>query len=201
MIEKRKINITSHIADEELVKKVQQGDVLAFETLVNRYEQKIYNVIYRILGNESATSDILQETFLQVYRSINSFKSQSKFSTWLYRIAVNFALMYKRSKKPVVSLDTPVDSEDGEQMHREIKDWADNPAADSDNAEIKRKINEAIEKLPQDYRSALILRDIDGLSNKEVGKILKLSVPAVKSRIHRARIFLRDNLSAYFKKQ
>jgi len=201
MIETRVKHFDETVTDEELVKRLKKGDDLAFESLVNRYEQKIYNLIWRIVGNSSTASDILQETFLKVYHAINTFQEKSKFSTWLYRIAVNFSLMHKRIKYPVVSLDTPIESEDGGEIHREFTNWADNPEADSENSELRKRIGDAIDLLPEEYRSALILHDLQGLSNKETGKILKISVPAVKSRVHRGRLLLRENLSKYFGKK
>lgn len=193
------ILLPPHLEDEALVKQSQSGDKVAFEELVKRYEKKIYNLIVRMLNNEEESSDVLQETFLQVYKMISKFRGKSQFSTWLYRIAVNNSLMrLRKHKHQTVSLDEPVKDNDDEEMPRQISDWSGNPERSSENLEIKQIVTNSLDKLPDDYRSVLVLRDVEGLSNKEVGKILNLSLSAVKSRLHRARMFLREDLSKYF---
>jgi RNA polymerase sigma-70 factor, ECF subfamily len=190
------------LTDEILVAKSQKGDYSAFEKLVKRYEKKIYNLAYRILGNQEEANDILQETFIQTLRKIKTFRGKSQFSTWLYRIAVNLCLMKKRrdKKMPTISMDMPVRYKDEDEIKREFADdWAKNPLATLENKELKETIDVAIKALPVDYRTVFILRDVNGLPNQEVAKMLKISVAAVKSRLHRARLFLRDKLSQYFK--
>ncbi len=185
-------------SDEELVKNAKKGDTLAFEQLVQRYEGKIYNLIYRMVEDKTVAKDILQETFIKVYRSLPAFRENSKFSTWLYRIAINFCLMHARKKKKkTFSFDELIQTEEDE-IPKDIPDWSSNPEATLQNKELKKKLENAISSLPDKYKSVLILRDIDGLSNKEVSKILNITVPAVKSRVHRAREFLREQLSEYF---
>lgn len=190
------------LKDKILVEKSKKGDFIAFEELVRRYEKKIYNLAYRIMGNREDAKDVLQETFLQVFRKISSFEGKADFSTWLYRIAVNACLMRKRKGKNVKidSLDVPILTEEEDEIKREVSyDWSDNPLATLENTELKRTLHTAIDSLPVDYRTIFILRDIDGLSNEEAARIAKISIPAVKSRLHRARLFLRDKLSGYFK--
>ncbi|MEO0190875.1 MAG: sigma-70 family RNA polymerase sigma factor [candidate division WOR-3 bacterium] len=186
------------LSDEELVRKASNNDPIAFETLIKRYEQKVYNLAYRITNNQQTANDILQETFTKVYKSLKNFKGKSKFSTWLYRIAFNFCLMHKRKKTRTVSFDTPIIGEDENEIPRDIPDWSSDPGANLENKEFTKTLDEAIQKLPDEYRDVVILRDMQGLSNTEVAKILNISIPAVKARIHRARMFLRDKLSAYF---
>lgn len=188
------------ISDEVLVKKSKEGNFLAFEKLIKRYEKKIYNLAYRIMGDQEEASDILQETFLKAFRKISSFKGEANFSTWLYRIAVNLCFMKKRKGKrmKIVSLDMPVLTNEGE-VKREITDnWSKNPLTTLENRELKKFLDEAINLLPMEYRMVFLLREVEGLSNDEVAKILKLSLSAVKSRLHRARLFLREKLSCYF---
>lgn len=190
------------VADEILVKKVQTGDYAAFEELVQRHEKKIYNLTYRIMGNREDASDILQETFLQAFRKLDTFRGESGFSTWIYRIAVNLCLMKKRKDKgiKVVSLDTPVLYQREKELRNFIPDdWSENPLATLENTELKKKLTEAINELPLDYRTVFLLRDTQGLSNEEAAEALKISLPAVKSRLHRARLFLRNRLAQYFK--
>jgi len=189
----------SNLTDEQLVEKAKNGDNKAYEMIVKRYEEKVYNLAYRLTNNRTVARDILQETFIKVYHSLKNFKKESKFSTWLYRIAMNFSLMHRRKKQYTVSLDNPIQTDDEEELKHELPDWSDNPEATIENKELRKKIYNTLELLPEKYRSVLILRDMEGLSNKEVSKILNISVPAVKARIHRSRMFVRDKLSEYFK--
>ncbi len=190
------------VSDEILVKKSQEGDYSSFEELVKRHEKKIYNLCYRLTGNREDASDALQETFLQAFRKLSSFKGKSKFSTWLYRVAVNVCFMRRRKEKKMktVSLDAPVLTEKADEIKRELPDdWSKNPLATLENEEIRGILSNAIDSLPEEYRTVLVLRGVNGFSNEEVAKMLEISLPAVKSRLHRARLFLRDTLSQYFK--
>ena len=189
------------VSDEILVKKSQKGDYPSFAELVKRYEKKIYNLAYRIMGNREDASDVLQETFLQVFKKLAGFKGKAKFSTWLYRITVNMCLMRKRKRKKreIVSLDVPILTKKENEIKRELRDdWSENPLATLENKEVKKTLSEAIDSLPEEYRTVFLLRGLNGLSNEEVAEVLKISLPAVKSRLHRARLFLRDRLSQYF---
>lgn len=190
------------ISDEQLVTKAQKGDTEAFTRLVKLYESKIYNLAYRIMGNKEDASDVLQNTFLQVFRKLSTFKGESKFSTWLYKIATNASLMKKRKDKRTqsFSIDRPLLTGKGDELKRQLKDdWAENPIDILERRELNEFLDKAIKAMHVEYRIPLILRDINGLSNKEVSKILNISLPAVKSRVHRARLYLREELSRYFK--
>ncbi|MFC2061779.1 RNA polymerase sigma factor, partial [Elusimicrobiota bacterium] len=165
------------------------------------YEKKIYNLAFRITGNKDDASDILQDTFLQIYKKLGTFREESSFSTWIYRIAVNSALMKKRKDKrtSAVSLDKPLITDKGEELKRQLKDdWSSEPIDIIENNELKEALDVAVNSLEPKYRLPLVLRDIQGLSNKEVAGILNISLTAVKSRVHRARFFLRNELSRYF---
>lgn len=189
------------VSDEILVKKSQKGDYPSFEELVKRYEKKTYNLAYRIMGNKEDASDVLQETFLQAFKKLAGFKGKAKFSTWLYRIAVNICLMRKRKRKKmeIVSLDVPILTKKEDEIKRELRDdWSESPLATLENKEVKKTLSEAIDLLPEEYRTVFLLRGLNGMSNEEVAEVLKISLPAVKSRLHRARLFLRDRLSQYF---
>lgn len=189
------------ISDEVLVKKSQKGDYPSFEELVKRYEKKIYNLAYRIMGNKEDASDVLQETFLQAFKKLAGFRGKAKFSTWLYRVAVNICLMKKRKRKRMetVSLDIPILTKKEDEIKRELRDdWSESPLATLENEEVKKNLSKAIDSLPEEYRTVFLLRGLNGLSNEEVASVLKISLPAVKSRLHRARLFLRDKLSQYF---
>jgi RNA polymerase sigma-70 factor (ECF subfamily) len=187
------------LADSELVKRAQRGNTAAFEELVKRYEHKVYNIAYRMLSNEEEAKDALQDTFIRAYRFIKKFKGDSSFYTWLYRITTNVCLtrLKRRQGKDnvTVSLDEPV--QDEEDMIRELPDVKHTPEILFERKQTQQAIQTAISELPSDYRSVVVLRDLQGLSNKEVSKALQLSIAAVKSRLHRGRVFLRKKLSKY----
>ncbi|MEO0084792.1 MAG: sigma-70 family RNA polymerase sigma factor [candidate division WOR-3 bacterium] len=189
------------VTDTELVKRAQNGNIEAFEELVRRYEQKVYNIAYRMLGNEEDAKDALQETFLRVFRFLKKFKAESSFYTWLYRITTNVCLTRLQNKQSrenkTESLDEPVVAEDEDEVIKEIPDYKLSPEQLYERTRMQKLIQSAIDELPSDYRSVIILRDLQGLSNKEVSQALKLSVSAVKSRLHRGRVFLRNRLSKY----
>ena len=185
------------VPDKELVKRAQAGNDDAFEELVRRYERKVYNIAYRMMGNPQDASEALQDAFLRAYRFLGKFEFKSSFYTWLYRIATNVCLTKLRKRKgPVVmSLDEPVGT-DGD-LQFEVPDHKYSPERMYEQREMAEALHEAVEALAPDYRSVVVLRDLEGLSNEEVSKILNLSVPAVKSRLHRGRLVLREKLAGY----
>ncbi|MCL4473498.1 MAG: sigma-70 family RNA polymerase sigma factor [Actinobacteria bacterium] len=189
--------------DDELIAEIRQGKAEALETLVSRYETRVYNLSYKMLGNKQDAEDVLQDTFLNVVRSLDSFKSRSSFSTWLYRVATNAALTKlrqrsRRDKSESEFLDEVYSIKDAAHAESRLVDWSDRPAQQLLDDEAKRVMEEAIEELPEIYRVVFVLRDVQGLPATEVAEVLDLSVPAVKSRLHRARLFLRNRLSDYF---
>ncbi|MCX7732340.1 MAG: sigma-70 family RNA polymerase sigma factor [candidate division WOR-3 bacterium] len=185
------------VSDEELVRRVQQGNMEAFEELVRRYERKVYNITYRLLGNEQDATEALQDTFLRAYRFLPKFQFKSSFYTWLYRIATNVSLtrLRRRGNVEVVSLDAPVP--DTDDLKFDLPDTAQTPEEAFAQKRLREKLDQAVRELPEEYRKVVVLRDLQGLSNEEVSRILKLSVPAVKSRLHRARLALREKLAGY----
>ncbi|OGR82060.1 MAG: hypothetical protein A2901_04370 [Elusimicrobia bacterium RIFCSPLOWO2_01_FULL_54_10] len=187
--------------EPELLRKSREGDPKAFEELIKKHEAKIYSLLLSMSGNAADAADLFQEAFISAWRNIRSFKENSSFSTWLYRIAVNTLLMKKRKKKvSTVSLDVPVLS-NGEEIKRDFAgDWSDNPLASLENKEVKDRLNAAIQQLPEKYKTVLLLSDIQGLPNEEIRKVLGVSLASVKTRLHRARLHLREKLSEYFKK-
>ncbi len=190
---------TSQPSDLDLVLRTQDGDSEAFGGLVRRYEGRVYHLLRRILGDPDEAEDALQETFLSAYRGLPRFKREARFSTWLFRIATNAALMRLRKRRPeVVSLDRSFENDEGEETGgRELRDWSATPDQELVNAETREKMEEAIGALPADQRAVFLLRDVEGLSNPEIAETLALTLPAVKSRLHRARLFLRDRLDRY----
>ncbi len=186
--------------DTSLVQAAQHGDKRAFGQLVERYEQRVYNLARKMMRDPQDAEDVLQETFISVYRNLGNFHGDSSFSTWLYRIATNASLMKIRARKePTLSLDEPIESEDGDNLPREIVDWAITPEEALLNGETRMQMDAAIATLPETLRAVFVLRDIEGLSVQETADVLSISVPNVKTRLHRARLLLRESLSAYFK--
>jgi RNA polymerase sigma-70 factor (ECF subfamily) len=185
-----------------LVAKAQGGDAQAFTDLVNRYERKIYRLAKHITQNDEDAEDVLQETFLKAYEHLHGFQGNSKFYTWIVRIAVNEALMKLRKRKGdrTVPLDEPVDT--GEEMvTREIAVWEDNPEQRYSREEMQEILDQAVDSLKPDFRTVFILRDIEELSTEETAESLGISVPAVKSRLLRARLALREKLTRQFKRK
>ena len=192
------------LSDQILIEKIKADDFQAFEALVNRYEGKVYRLSMRMLRNQQDAEDALQETFLQVYRGLRSFEGRSTFSTWLFRLASNVCLMKIRHRGTEPSKMLPIEDylpkhEAGK--HPQLQDWPDLPEDLLLSKESREKMLEALEKLPAEYRAVFILRDIEGFSNAETGETLGISVAAVKSRVHRARLTLRGMLSEYFEKK
>ena len=186
--------------DTALIASSKAGDKRAFGKLVKKYEQLVYSFAFKICRDPEKAEEGLQETFINAYRGIKSFSGKSKFSTWLYRIVTNNCLMMhrKKSHEPVISLDeSELLKETGE---LQIAHWGETPHDAVLNKELREVLDKAIENLPLDYRIVFVLRDVEGLSTEDVGKTLNLSIPAVKSRLHRARLFLRNELNPYFGK-
>ncbi len=180
-----------------LVKKSQSGDVESFELLISSYDKRAYNIAYRVMGNEEDAKDMAQEALLRVFRSIKDFKGQSAFSTWLYRIVTNVCLdeLRKRKNDKYVSLDSTIQTESGE-LHMELCSDKETPESVLERVEQREVIKKAINELSEDYKSVIVLRDIQGFSYEEISNILDCSLGTVKSRINRARNMLRDKLRA-----
>ena len=185
--------------ERKIVEGCRRGDFDCFERLMARYEKKIYNLALRMLRDPDDAREILQETFLKVYDNLEKFRGEAQMSTWIYRIAMNEALMrIRKDKHRPRSLE--IVDEDGESREVDVADWKPRPVDRALTSELGGELDRAVALLPEDYRGAFLLRDIEGLSNEQIAKAMKLSVPAVKSRIHRARVFLRNELATYFAK-
>jgi len=185
--------------DEELVRHAQGGENRAFDELVRRYQDKVFRLCFKILRHEDDAAEALQDAFLSAYRGLKNFKAESTFSTWLYRIATNAALMkYRRRRDGHVSFEQSQSAiEDAEPLA--IADWSTQPLDDLLDAETREILGREVEKLPANEREVFVLRDIMEQSNEEVARELGLSVAAVKSRLHRARVHLRDRVNRYFR--
>ena len=183
-----------------LVQAAKKGDLEAFSDLVKRYDRNIFRIAQHITHNEDDAQDVVQEAFLKAYQNLNQFQGNSKFYTWLVRIAVNEALMKLRRRRTdrTVSIDEDVETEEGS-MPREVADWSPNPEQLYGQSELSDILKKTIQGLPPSFRTVFVLRDVEGLSTEETAEMLGLSIPAVKSRLLRARLQLRDRLAKYFK--
>ncbi len=198
----QRIGQTDGFDEAALVAQAQTGGEEAFTELVNRYEGNIYRLARHITQNPEDAEDVLQETFLKAYEHLRDFQGNSKFYTWLVRIAVNQALMKLRKRKTdaSVSLDDPYDTGE-ESLVREIAVWGPNPEQTYSQEEIRAILEKAVDSLPPTFRAVFALRDIEELSTEETAAALNLSIPAVKSRLLRARLRLREKLTRYFKRK
>src|SRR5579862_6118175 len=196
-------NIEQPVSEEmELVRRAKRGDDSAFEELVRRYDRNVFRIAQHITQNREDAEDVVQDAFLKAYGNLNQFQGQSKFYTWLVRIAVNEALMKLRRRRPerMVSLDEDVKTEE-DSVPREIADWSPNPEQLYKQSELKDILTRTIQGLPPSFRTVFVLRDVEGLSTEETAEALGLSIPAVKSRLLRARLQLRERLSRYFQRR
>jgi RNA polymerase sigma-70 factor, ECF subfamily len=192
--------------EKELVQKAQKGDERAFSLLVKKYESTVYNFAYKVCRDKENAAETLQDTFINVYRKLDQFNGESKFSTWLYQIVTNNCLMKKRKSK----LDkSSLSLEESDSAHNESETQGNEmpfqalvslkqtPQDEVVNKELREILDDAILKLPIEQRLVFILRDVEGHSSEEASKILKVSIPAIKSRLRRARVFLREQLQEY----
>jgi RNA polymerase sigma-70 factor (ECF subfamily) len=185
--------------EAQLVSAAKAGDVSAFEELVNRYERKIFRLGMNITQNREDAEDVMQDAFLKSYLNLDRFQGESRFYTWLVRIAVNEALMKLRKRRPKqVSLDEPLTEED-DSLFREIEDWGPSPEQRFAQTELNEILTQVIGDLEPIFRVVFLLRDVEGISTEETAQIVGISVAAVKSRLLRARLKLRQKLNKYFR--
>lgn len=195
-------------SDAALIARAKGGDFDAFEELVGRYQDKVYRLAFRFVRNETEAKEIVQDTLLSVWRKLDGFKGDSAFGSWLFRVTANAALMRLRSQRrhaevsteelPQGFLDTP-QSVYG-QVLSQGENWARRPDDELQSEELRGKIQAAVDELPEIYRTVFLVRDVDGLSTEETAEALGLSVPTVKTRLHRARMALRETIGTYFDK-
>jgi RNA polymerase sigma-70 factor (ECF subfamily) len=180
--------------DSELVALTQGGNPEAFDQMVLRYRTRIHRLARRLAENDEDAEDVLQEAFIRAYSAISTFKGESKFSTWLYRITVNLALMKKRARKSIFEyIDDPIETKRGE-VRREFPDNGPDPLRSLMDKECRDILERAILKLEPADRAVFVLRHVDGLSTTQASEALNLSVPALKSRLHRSRMALKARL-------
>ena len=190
--------------DFELIQAINSGRTDKFHDLVKRYEQNLYNFSLRMCRDHSDAEDMIQETFLNVFRYLKGFRYEKKFKNWMYKIAASTCIKKKRKSKFAPQRELSLDEfypQSEAEVPQQVPDWAQMPLDKVLSNELLDKINEAIFTLPEKYRLVIVLRDIEGFNTIETAQILNLSEANVKVRLHRARLFLRDKLKGYFENE
>ena len=188
-------------AEEALVREFQAGNLDAYDKIAEIYQKKIYALSFNLTRNQMDAQDVTQEVLLTLFKKVHTFQGKSAFSSWVYRITLNASYMKLRSKKkePNVSLEDLLPSYNGSGYQQEkIQDWSENTESLLFANETREVIQKAVDQLPEKEKVVFILRDGEGLSTEKVSDILELTIPAVKSRLHRARLFLRKKTFALF---
>lgn len=194
-------NITSNPTDHHLIAEFKAGSMEAMEKIVGRYEGRIFTFGLKMCGHLQDAEDIAQETFLNAFRYLKDFRGETKLKNWLFMIATRACIRKRRKKKCEPNYEISLDSfihEDGSDGKYEIPDWSDDPSDNVMRAELKKIIDAATQTLPHKYRLVFNLRDIEGFSTKETAEILEISTQSVKTRLHRARLFLREEISKQY---
>jgi RNA polymerase sigma-70 factor (ECF subfamily) len=187
-------------ADFDVVKRVQAGDVAAFDVLIRKYRERLFGVVYNLTSNREDTADLVQDAFIKAFQSINRFQGQSSFFTWLYKIAVNTTLSHLRKNKLRQFFSLEKVQEDGAATEI-LNQLTDTSGADRDAylKELQEKLNEALQKLSIKHRTVITLFEIDGLSHAEIAEVMDCSEGTVRSRLHYAKQFLQGELSKYLR--
>nr|WP_068555001.1 sigma-70 family RNA polymerase sigma factor [Thermotalea metallivorans]KXG77098.1 ECF RNA polymerase sigma-E factor [Thermotalea metallivorans] len=182
-----------HDHENNLIEKSKQGDVESFETLIREYQTVAFNIAFRMLGNMEDANDVTQEALIKVYKSIKTFHGQSSFSTWLYRIVTNTCLdeLRKRKRQKAYSYHHPIETEDGE-IERDMEDYGNSTEEIVERKETIKSIQDAINALPEQHKTVIVLRDIRGFNYEQIAEILDCPQGTIKSRISRARISLKE---------
>jgi RNA polymerase sigma-70 factor (ECF subfamily) len=190
-------------ADAELVEALRREEPDAPDRLVERYGDRVYRLAMRITGLKEDAEEAAQDALWTAARKVHMFKGESAFGSWIYRITANAAyqkLRTRRQKAPEIALEDVLPSLDGDGRHFEpMDDWSNRVDEQALQGELRRVLQQAIDGLPADYRTALVLHDVEGLSNPDIAEALNISLPAVKSRVHRSRLFVRKQLAEYLK--
>lgn len=186
--------------DTALVHAAKEGDMAAFERLVERHTAMIFRVAMHIMNSREDAEDVVQDAFLKAFQNLQRFEERSSFSTWLTRIAVNAALMKLRSSRRATIISIDQEAEEGGTLADKVADWKPNPEQLYSRTELREILQRALASLPRSYRVVFMLRDIEGLPAAEIAEILELSIPNVKARLFRARLKLREHLSQYFER-
>ncbi|MFC1464297.1 MAG: RNA polymerase sigma factor [Candidatus Brachytrichaceae bacterium NZ_4S206] len=185
-------------AERLLLERIRAGDKSACAQCIERYSPMLYRLALRLTGDASTAEDVVQETFLNAFKAIGSFEGRSSLSTWLYRIAANTALMHVRRKQPLMVSVDEVTTDEDQPVPQALFDWCCLPERDFETAETRAELERAIHELPEKLRLVFILRELEGLSTEATAEALGVSPDVVKTRLHRARLWLRERLSPYF---
>jgi RNA polymerase sigma-70 factor (ECF subfamily) len=194
------------LSDDQLVERARERDLAAFEELVDRHEERLYRVAMRLLRNENDAREVLQDALLSAWQNLAGFAGRAQFGTWIYRVTVNGALMLLRSRRrrPTVSVEDLAPAALDDAVDASLRegggDWTKRPDEQLQSGELKNHIEAALDQLPEILRLVFLLRDVEGLSTEETAEVLNVSVPTVKTRLHRARLALRHAITAYFEK-
>lgn len=194
----------THLENEAaLLDQARAGSAEAYVTLLGQYDRHIFRLALRILGNHADAEDVLQDVSLKAFTHIQQFRGESRFYSWIVRIATNECLMKLRRGRGVLelSLDEPEESDDGSPLPREIEDWRDTPEQKYLKSELEGVVAEGIGKLDRISRMVFMLRDVEGFSTEETSQMTEMSVPAVKTRLFRARLRMREHMNSYFTKE
>lgn len=192
-------NAIDEANEQRLLQRIKEGDKSACTECIGLHSPGVYRLALRMVSSPEEAEDIVQETFLNAFRTIDAFEGRSRLGTWLYRIAYNAALMRLRKKQPLyVSIDPPVLEEEETVTPIQLFDWCCLPEDDFQTSEARTELERAIAELPETLRAVFVLRELEGLSTEETAQVLNVSLSNVKVRLHRARLWLRERLSAYF---
>jgi RNA polymerase sigma-70 factor, ECF subfamily len=197
---------TGAVSDDELVARARDRDLGAFETLVERHEERLYRVAMRLLRNENDAQEVLQDALVSAWQNLGSFAGRAQFGSWIYRVTVNAALMLLRTRRrrPTVSVEemtaTALDAAVRQSQLGSTGDWSKRPDEQLQSGELKQHVEAALDTLPEILRLVFVLRDVEGLSTEETADVLSISIPNVKTRLHRARLALREAIGEYFEK-
>ncbi len=192
------------LEDLDLVEKCRQGDVEAYGRLVMKYQDRVFNTCLRLCGNRADAEDCTQEAFLKAFRAIHSFEGNARFSTWVFRITVNVVLSARRKSRarPSVSMDGPPrgrDADAGGSIAENVPADEQGPASRAENSDTMQQVQQALARLDVEHRMVIVLRDIESLDYEEIAEILNVPRGTVKSRLHRARMALRDALAPHLR--
>lgn len=191
--------MSDHAADRRLLERLRAGDKSACAECIEQHSPAVYRLALRLTGDDAEAEDVVQETFLNAFRAIASFEGRSSLSTWLYRIAANAALMRaRRASPPTLSVDDPTQLDEDKSLPRALFDWCCLPERDFETAETRAELERAIRELPDKLRAVFVLRELEGLSTEAAAEALDVSAEVVKTRLHRARLWLRQRLTPYF---
>ena len=198
------------LSDDALVERARERDLGAFEILVDRHQERLYRVAMRLLRNETDAQEVLQDALVSTWQNLDSYAGRAQFGSWLHRVVVNAALMLLRSRRrrPTVSIDDMTSEARDETLGRAQAaggfatdhNWAKRPDDQLQSNEFRQFLQEAIADLPETLRVTFLLRDVEGLSTEQTAEVLEINVPAVKTRLHRARLALRRAISSYFER-